>query len=515
MTINTRPVKAGAVALFAAAVLAVTACSGGNGTSASGGSGSGSSSAAGTTAVKDQLTVAIPGDINDFDPHTNQLTAYEYAVRILVFNSLVKYDANLKLVPDLAQFSVNSTATVFTFQLNPKAVFQDGTKVDAAAVVASLKRAAGSKGSIWAPRLADVKSYATPDTGIVVITLNKPNAAFLAGLTDIAIMAPSSFATAKSKPVGSGPYSFVSWTPNKQIVLKRFGNYFGTPGRAEQIVEEPITDQQVALNDLYSGSVDIIADAATATTTQVDSSRATVVSPKNSNSMDLIEFNSSGKLADPRVRQALAYALDKSSIQKIAYNGQGTTTWSPLPASSWAYSAQAGYPYNLATAKSLLAAAGATHLSFTLDLLTGYPQATAMARVWQQSLAQIGVTMTPKTEELSTWLDQYVSRKYDAIWNLFDVGGDPNSFWDVIMTPHLGDDFKDPQMQSLMAQAIGTPDQEQRAKYYAQLQKMMVGQLPIMVVSWEPVASITATHVTGYEMNPQGWALFGNAAVTK
>lgn len=515
MITHARPVKAGVAAAFAAAALALTACSGASTTIPGASSSTASSTASSATAGKSQLVVAIPGDIDNFDPDTNQLIAYEYAIRNLVFSSLVKYDANLKLVPDLATFTANADATVFTFKLNPKAVFQDGTKVNAAAVVQALKRAAGSKGSIWAPRLAGVKGYATPDPGTVVITLTKPNADFLAGLTDIAILAPSSFATTKSKPVGSGPYSFVSWTPNEQIVLQRFDKYFGTPGGAQQITEKPIADQQVALNDLYSGSVDIIASAATATTTQLDTSRATVVKPATSNSMDLIEFNSSGKLADPRVRQALAYALDKNSVQKIAYNGGGTTTWSPLPASSWAYSAQAGYPYDLAKAKALLAAAGATHLSFTLDLLTGYPQATAMARVWQQSLAQIGVTLTPKVEELSTWLDQYVNRKYDAIWNSFDVGGDPNSFYDVIMTPHLGDDYKNPQMQALMAQGIGTSDQAQRAKYYAQLQQLTVAQLPVMVIAWEPVASIAAKDVTGYEMNPMGWALFGNAAVSK
>jgi peptide/nickel transport system substrate-binding protein len=497
------------VALFAAAALAVSACSGASSSNPGAGSGPPSS----TGAVKSQLVVAIPGDIDNFDPDTNQLITYEYAIRDLVFSSLVKYDADLKVVPDLATFSANADATEFTFKLNPKAVFQDGSAVNAAAVVQALKRAAGSKGSIWAPRLSGVKSYATPDPETVTITLNKPNADFLAGLTDIAILAPSSFASAKSKPVGSGPYSFVSWTPNQQIVLQRFGKYFGTAGRAQTIDEKPISDQQVALNDLYSGSVDIVASASTATTAQVDASRATVVTPKTSNSMDLIEFNSSGKLADPRVRQALAYALDKSSVNKIAYNGKGSTSASPIPASSWAYSAQAGYPYNIAKAKSLLAAAGASHLSFTLDLLTGYPQATAMARVWQQSLAQIGVTLTPKVEELSTWLDQYVSRTYDAIWNSFDVGGDPNSFFDVIMTPHLGDDYKNPQMTALIAKAIGTSGQAQRAPYYKQLQQMTVNQLPVMIIAWEPVASITAKGVTGYQMNPMGWSLFGTAAV--
>ncbi len=298
---------------------------------------------------------------------------------------------------------------------------------------------------------------------------------------------PGSFDDAKSKPVGSGPYSFVSWEPNKQITLERFDDYFGGAAPTKTIIEQPITDQQVALNNLYSGSVDIIASASSATTAQVDSSRAEVVTPSTSNSMDLIEFNSSGKLADPRVRQALALALDKDSVQKIAYGGGGSTTASPLPESSWAYAEQNGYDYDLDKAKALLAEAGASDLSFTLELLSGFPQAEQMARVWQESLAQIGVTMTPRVSELSVWLDAYTSRNYDAIWNSFNVGGDPNSFFDVIMTPHLADDYPNSQVKDFVAQAVATSDEDARKKIYAQLQEIIVNELPVMVIEWAAV----------------------------
>ncbi len=502
MTTRTRTARIGGIAVLAAAAMALSACA------STGGSSAGSD-------VKSQVVVAIPGDIDNFDPDTNQLITYQYAVKALVFSSLVKYDQNLKVVPDLATFTVNSDATKFTFKLTSGALFQDGTKVDAKAVVASLKRAAGTKGSIWAPRLAGVSDYATPDASTVEITLSTPNAAFLAGLVDISILAPSSYDDTAKKPVGSGPYKFVSWQPNKQITLTRFDDYFGGKAPTKTIVEKPITDQQVALNDLYSGSIDVIANASTATTKQVDASRAKVVTPSTTNSMDLIEYNSSGKLADPRVRQALAMAFDKKSIQKIAYSGAGSTTWSPLPASSWAYEKQDGYTYDLDKAKALLAEAGASNLSFTLYILSGYPQAEQMARVWQQDLAKVGVTLTPKVSELSVWLDAYVSRDYDAIWNSFNVGGDPNSFFDVIMTPHVNDDYPNAQVKSLMADAIATSDQDARAKIYAKLQKTIVDQLPVMVIEWAPVSSITSPKVTGYRMNPLGWALLDKVAASK
>lgn len=496
-----RTTRLGVIAALAVSAMALAGCAAG--------------SPEGDPTAADQVVVALPGDIDNFDPHTNQLNIYQYAVRDLVFSSLVKYDVALEIQPDLADYEVNDDATVFTFSIDPDAKFQDDTAVDADAVIASLERAAGSDGSIWAPRLADVASYEATDESTVVVTLNSPNAAFLAGLTDISIIAPSNFDDVGSAPVGSGPYSFTSWEPNKQIELTRFDGYFGEAGATQTIIEQPIADQQVALNNLYSGTVDVVTTASAATVAQVDASRATVVEPDTSNSLQLIEFNSSGKLADPRVRQALAMALDKPSIQEIAFGGGGSTAWSPLPESSWAYVEQAGYEYDLEAAKALLAEAGASDLTFDLEILTGYPEAESLARVWQASLAEIGVTMNPKVSELSVWLDAYIARDYDASWNVFNVGGDPNSFFDVIMTPHLGDDYPNAEVADLVAQAKSVSDQGERSAFYAQLQEIIVDELPVMIVQSSPVAAITGTNVTGYQINPLGNSLLSQVAVTK
>jgi peptide/nickel transport system substrate-binding protein len=275
----------------------------------------------------------------------------------------------------------------------------------------------------------------------------------------------------------------------------------------------PITDEQVALNNLYSGTVDIISSASAATVAQVDTSRAEVVHPAASNSLSLIEFNSSGKLADPVVRQALAHALNKDAIRDIAYGGGGSTIWSPLPESSWAYAEQEGYEYDLERAKELLAEVGASDLEFTLEVPTGFPDAKQIARVWQASLAEIGVTLTPNITELSVWLDAYVSRNYDATWNVFNVGADPNSFFDIIMKPHLGDDYDNETVAGLVADATQTSDQDERAELYGQLQEILVTELPVMTVQSTPLASITRPAVSEFEMNPLGWSLLSQVKV--
>lgn len=489
-------IRLGAVAVAAAGALALAGCT-------SGGDGG--------DAASDELVVALPGDIDNFDPHTNQLIIFEYAIRELVFSTLVDYDADLNLQGDLAEYEVNEDATQFTFSLDPDAVFHDGTDVDAEAVIASLERAASSADSIWSGRLADVASYESPDEDTVVITLNAPNAGFLAGLASIAILAPDSFDDAGSTPVGSGPYSFVSWTANDSIVLERFDDYFGDAPATQTITYKPIADQQVALNSLYSGDVDIISSVSAATAAQLDDARAALVEPSASNSMSLIEFNSSGTLADPRVRQALAMALDKDSIRDIAYGGAGSTQWSPLPESSWAYAEQDGYEYDLDAAAALLEEAGASGLSFSLEIPSGFPDAEQIARVWQASLAEIGVTLTPNVTELSVWLDAYVSRNYDATWNIFNVGADPNSFFDIIMNPHLADDYPNTEVSGLVADALAVSDEGERAAIYAQLQEILVDELPVMIVQSTPVYSVTAPGVSGYQVNPLGWSLLTQA----
>ena len=474
-----------------------------------------SSSSDDPAAIKDEVVVALAGDIDNFDPHTNQLIIFEFAIRELVFSTLVDYDAELNLQPDLATYEVNEDATVFTFSLVPDAVFHDGTSVDAAAVIASMERAGTAEDSIWSGRLADVASYEAPDDQTVVITLNNPDATFLAGLASIAIVAPSSFDTATSEPVGSGPYEFESWTANTEIVLTSFDDYFGEVSPTKTLRLQPIADQQVALNNLYSGSVDILVSASAATVSQLDSARADLVEPVASNSLSLIEFNSSGKLADPMVRQALAHALDKASIREIAYGGGGSSSWSPLPESSWAYSEQTGYEYDLDKAATMLAAAGESDLEFSLEVPSGFPEAEQLARVWQASLAEIGVTLNVNITEISVWLDAYVSRGYDATWNVFNVGADPHSFFDIIMTPHLADDYQNQTVSDLVLDATRVSDEAARSELYSELQQILVDELPVMIVQSTPVASIAGPDVSGYEVNPLGWALLSQVTVSK
>jgi peptide/nickel transport system substrate-binding protein len=459
------------------------------------------------------LTVAVPADITDFDPSTDQLIEYIYTIRNTVFSALVKYDANLNIVPDLATPSVNADATVYTFKLNPGEMFQDNTPVTADAVIASLKRAGAGKG-VYAAYLAGIASYVAPDPQTVVLTLKTSNAAFLDGLVNIAIIAPNSVANVGKLPVGSGPFKFVSATANRQIVLERFDGYFGQKPSIEKLIFNISTDPQVSVNNLYSGQVDAVSEASQTVVSQLNKSKASVVTPSSSNSIDLFEFNSSGKLANPLVRQALATALDKNTINAVVYGGQAKPISSVVPSGAYADTSIAGYPFDLAKAKALLAQAGVTNLSVNLILPTGYPEATQTAKIWQSSLKSIGVTLNITTQEVSVWVQNYIKHSYDVSWNFFNESGDPNSFFSIIMTPHLQDDYKNPAMQALIAKALTTSDTATRTADYAQLASMVNTDLPVLAYETRPLASLESTKVQGLTVNPLGWTLFDNVTVS-
>ncbi len=450
------------------------------------------------------ITIATPADINNFDPSTEQLNVFEY-IKPLLFSNVVKFGPTLNIEPDLAtSWTVNPNATVFTFTVRSGATFQNGDPVNAAAIAGSLQHTEHST-SVVSPDLLRVKTWQVIGTNTLKVTLKAPYAAFLSALADISIEAPGTYVTARTNPVGSGPYQFVSWTPNKQLVLKAWSGYFGPKPATQNLIFEPIPDPEVALADLDAGSVQAIVSLPATDVRAVNTSRATVVAAKSSDQLALFEFHSVGVLANVKVKQALAYALDKPAVQAIAYGGQGQVVWNPIPPSSWAYSNINGYPYSLAKAKQLLAAAGEPNLTLTVIVPAGYPEGTQTADVWQQDLRQIGVTLNVDVEQISVWLDQYVKENYQITWNVFDVKGDPDSFYSIIMDPHLASDYHNPTMLSLQSQALATSNEKARAAIYNKLDNMVVDQLPVMPIQTEPIYSVVKKGLSGWSLNPLGW----------
>ncbi|RIK07051.1 MAG: hypothetical protein DCC49_10755 [Acidobacteria bacterium] len=464
-----------------------------------------------TTGSDDTLTIALTGDITDFDPHTNSLVSYFSTIRRTVFSSLVRFDSQMRLRPDLAlKWTSDPRATRFTFTLRTNARFQDGTPVTAQSVVASIQRLIKKK-SPMSSRVASVKSAVAVNPRTVRITLKTPNAAFLAEVSDVAIIAPSSFSSARSKPVGSGPFRFVKWTPNSEIVLERNDAYYGTKPQVGSLIFKPIPDPQITLGNLKSGEVDVFAEPTSNVMASTKGNGLKVVRPtKGSGSVVTLELGTTrGKLSDVRVRQALAYALDKTAIRKIVYSDLGGISyWGPTPPVSFAFTPISGYPYNLARAAALIKQAGAEGFSFTYETPAGYPDGVETAKIWQQGLKKIGVNMKIRVSELSIWLDKYNSRNFDATWNFYEGGPDP-SVWYSAMWPQIKNGgYQNALIDKLAPKAVATSNQELRKRLYHQLDSAVVKDLPIIVVQSRPLGAIAQDHVRGLQVAATGILIF-------
>ena len=469
------------------------------------------------TADSQTIRVALSGDIDNFDPATNQLIAFQAAFGTTLFDSLVGYDPSLNIVPKLAEaFEISADARVFTFDLVDGATFHDGTSVDANAVISSLKRSA-NLGGVYGGPLKSVQTFEAPNANTIKLILDAPYAPFLTALTNVAILAPSSYEDAVSAPVGSGPFLFESWTPNDSIILNRNDAYWGKKPTFSRLVFKPIPDPQVAMTNLYAGAIDIVAEPSTAVVSQINETKAHVIRPTASNSIVYIEMmGTKGTLANVHLRRALAYAFDRETIKSVAYGGQGDSVASPLPTGSFAYVNLEGYPYNLDKAKEELALSGAPDgVEINLEVLSGFPEAEQMGRVWQSSLSKVGIKLNVVVSELSVWLDRYVSRNYDMTWNFFGVSPDPHSFFDVILRPHLSGEYQNQNVVDLVRQGIENSSNDERKAIYGQLQEILVEDLPVMAVQSRPIASIASKSIKGLELNPLGWPLYVGAIKTE
>lgn len=469
------------------------------------------------------LTIASTQDIDNYDPHWNQLIAYNVLVGHNIFEYLTRLDAGMNIVPGLAtHWDIAADGTEYTFHLREGARFHNGRVLTAQDVLYSFDRITAQE-TIYANKMDPVVAVEALDEATVRFTLKAPWAPFLEDVALIAIVPEEAIDTISKDPIGSGPFRFLEWEPNDRIVLERNPDY--DPAMAPQLQELVIRilpDYAVALTNLEAGSVDAVYEVPAADADRFRDREGFVIqAPAASNSLFLLEMaiNRYAPLQDVRVRRALAMSLDKAAIQQNVYFGQGTPQFGSLPRSSWAYAETADIPYDPAGARILLAEAGYPDgFDLTIKVIAGVGVMESIATIWQNGLAEAGVNLIIEIEDLSTWLDNYVGRTYQTIANWMNVGGDPHSMYDIIFKPHLQDpdSYPDAEMLGWIEAGAATPALEQRKAIYQQLQQRILDEMaPVIVVQAQPLLALTTDRVHGWSMNGKGDIFFDAITVAE
>jgi peptide/nickel transport system substrate-binding protein/oligopeptide transport system substrate-binding protein len=328
----------------------------------------------------------------------------------LLFDNLTQFDPDAKLVPGLARsWEVDRTGRRYTFHLRQNATFQDGRPIRAAQVRASLLRAlapGSTGGRSWplypiegarayaAGQSRDVTGIVAPDDSTVVFVLEEPLNLFpkLLAMPVAAIVPTPTPADFDQQPVGSGPWSFVSWSHDDVIVLARNERYWGGPPKADtlriRIIPEPLT--QAA--EYEAGQLSVV-EVPVGETRRWEEGRASELQRRPALRDLYVALNTTrGPLRDVRVRRALNHAIDVPTLLATVLANRGVRAAGSLPPGIAGYdSSRAPYAYDPAEAKRLLAEAGYPN-GFAVKLWrTQRAELARLAQSLQQGLAAVGV----------------------------------------------------------------------------------------------------------------------------
>lgn len=340
-------------------------------------------------------------------------SSFSQAALYAIYDRLLGFDNKGNVVPQLAtkwEYAKGDLSTI-DLTLREGVTFQDGTVFDAQAVKSNLERSkslgAQDAGKTVRGAAAEIAAVEVPDAVHVMIKLKSPDGGFLYDLaSQLGMMiSPKSLDGSSGvnlKPIGAGPFSVTDFQPTNTTSMARYDKYWdGTKGRPAKLVVKYVIDSNTRLNAVRSGQ----ATVALATPSQVGTAKSsgldTIVNPTASRWT--IYLNTSNKLKDPRVRQALMYAVDRKSIAKALTFDTGKPTVQLIPDGTPGHvdGAESMYPYDPAKAKSLLADAGFTN-GLSLDyILLKSPEYSQLTDVLKQEFAAVGVKLNVTTIDIS------------------------------------------------------------------------------------------------------------------
>ena len=432
----------------------------------------------------------INNEFGNFNPAT-ETNDCGYAVMSNI-NQSVTAPGQYAISGGVAQsWSISNNAETVTLHIRPNMVFSNGQPVTSTDVMDSLLN---TKKSPLRSSLSDISSIATPDPDTAIVQLSKPTAGdFLWAMSyiDGMVYPASSFATAETNPIGSGPFTLKSYQQGSSIVLVKNPKYWDSkayPLSAVDFIQVSAGPQ--AVSAITSGAVDMISlDPQQYAEVKHNPNIGTAITQ----SYDYVLLNTRNNTApfnNVKVRAALEYAIDRAAINKVVYAGVGRPAYQPFPANSPGYNKKVGnkYVYNPQKAKAMLAAAGFPHgLSFKLEVPSGDSTFQRLATIIQSEMAAAGfkakIQLIPGSDIL---VDVYIKKEGDAlltvdltngpdISNTFEAEYEPSGFpaqflgtKDLAITPDiqaanasLSPSLQGPLMQkvgaTVMAQGLETP----------------------------------------------------------
>jgi len=442
-----------------------------------------------------------------------------------IYEGLLKYNKDsTKVEPSLAKsWDVSTDGLSYTFHLQQGVKFQDGTEFNADAVKFNIDRELkpqvtedmGYASFVY----GSVKNVEVVDKDTVKVNLTAPSTPFLSNLAMVMaapMVSPKALKDNKNNvnqaPIGTGPYKFVKWEKDQNIVLVRNDEYWGTKALTKNVIFKFIKDNSARVVALNNGEADMI-DGIDATVVKQITDAGNKIFQAPGMNINYMAYNTSKKpFNDQKLRMAMSQSVNVPELVKSLYQGYSEPATSILPTFMDGYDksiAQAAYDPTAAT--KTLKDAGLTSVHM-ITYTNPRPYNAATGQVLAESIqgyfAKVGVTVKIDSYDWTTYKAKVKAGDYDiAFYGWTGDNGDPDNFMNLLAdkdpTMNIAL-YNNDQFKSLIAKGLTTPAGPERNAIYTQQEKFVAADavwLPIShaqtLCAYRPNVSNFYYHMTG------------------
>ncbi|MGI9035235.1 MAG: ABC transporter substrate-binding protein [Pyrinomonadaceae bacterium] len=487
------------------------------------------------------VTVVTSDPFSGLDTLSNVSTdAAADRLRTLMFNSLVKKNDKFEYVGDLAKdvkISDDNLTVTFTLQDNVK--FHNGkilTSTDAKYTIDAMLQSNGYKGgnfydTVDGQRQPHIVSMDTPDARTFVVKVARPALVnqLLSNLVTVPIIPEGTIEQQKTAPVGTGAFKFVRFDAvNNMVELAANQDYWEGAPQIKNLIVKTITDSNALQAELQAGRVDVVPNPTnfSAETFKLlgQNPNLQVVQTDGSN-VRYIGYNVQNKpVSNVKLRQAIAYAVDRDKIINDLLGGEAKIAYSILPDSSWAYAPGTKYNFDPAKARQLLQESGYKGETIKFKIAAGNQSISQYSQIIQNNLKAVGINVEIEPLENNTLLADLAKGQFEMNTSQW-VGGnqDPiflRDLFDSDYTPEKNKAgrnrarYSNPEFDKIVEEAVNTVDKAKARALYAEAQDIVSRDLPLFPL-WYPSNMVVASKRVGnVKINASGdWSFIKDLTV--
>ncbi len=453
----------------------------------------------------------------------------------LIFNGLTKYDKDLNLVGDLAEsWEIKKGGREIIFHLRRGVLWHDGTEFTSRDVIFTYKSVTDPKNptpysGIYGP----VEKVEALNKYTVRVLYKEPFAPALEswgmGIIPAHLLEGKDLAKSElnRSPVGTGPYKFKRWITGQRIELERFDNYFEGRPNIKRYISRIIPDMTTMFLELKFGGIDYMGLTPAQYKLKADSEEFLKRFQRfryPAFGYTYLGFNLlDERFRDKRVRQAIAYAINKERLIKGVLLGYGRPCTGPFPPDSWAYNKEVkGYPYDPQKALQLLSESGwkmgedgilrkdGRPFRFTVLVNQGNTQRLMAAQIIKEDLKRVGIEMDIRVMEWQTLLHQFIHKKrFEAVLMGWALSRDPDIYdiWHSSKTREGEFNFisySNPEVDRLLVEGRTTLDKEKRRRIYHRIHEILHEDQPTVFLYVPDALPVLHRRFKGVEPSPIG-----------